>query len=308
MSDEPRAGRARETPPIRLTARRIYILPTRYGLVFFGMLAAMVLGAANYQNNLAFLLAFLLAGMALVSLLHTHRNLNGVTVTGITAAPVFAGRRARYRILLDAGEPPRSAIRVSLDGTGVLADLPAGRETAVEVARPTTRRGVQRPVRLTLSTRHPLGLFRAWAVATPEAACLVYPRPFASALPMTAGGRSDGARAGTRPGAEDFQGLAAYQPGDLPQHIHWKGFARGQGVFTKRFADPAGGGGLFDWFVVPEADPEKKIGMLCHAVLEAERRKTAYGLRLPGRLIPAASGHRQRHRCLEALARMPVPA
>lgn len=302
-------GTGRQTPPLRLDRRRIYLLPTRYGWLFLLLLAAMLLGATNYQNNMAFLLTFLLAGLALVSLLHCQRNLSGLTVATITAAPVFAGRPALYRIRLDPADQTRSAVRLTLDGVHArLQDLSPEAENTVEIPLPTTGRGLQRPERLVVSSRYPLGLFRAWAPLRPEAECLVYPRPLPSALPMGPGPEGEGNDTVARPGTEDFEGLAAYQPGDQPQHIHWKGIARGQGVFTKRFAAAAGGAGLFDWFAVPETDPERKIGMLCHAVLEAERRKADYGLRLPGTVIRPAVGVRHRHRCLEALARIPAAA
>ena len=44
------AGRA------EIGARRIYILPTRYGLIFATLLFLMLLGSVNYANNPAHLL------------------------------------------------------------------------------------------------------------------------------------------------------------------------------------------------------------------------------------------------------------
>jgi len=78
-----------------LGTRQIYILPTRHGLLFTLVLVALALAAINYSNALAYLLTFLLASMAVVSLLHTQRNLLKlhVSVAGSTArrsrSPVF---------------------------------------------------------------------------------------------------------------------------------------------------------------------------------------------------------------------------
>jgi len=63
---------------LTLDHRRIYIFPNRHGLLFLVVLGAMLLGAVNYNNNLAFLLVFLLGGITLVGLLHTYRNLYGL--------------------------------------------------------------------------------------------------------------------------------------------------------------------------------------------------------------------------------------
>ena len=43
-------------------AQRIYILPTRYGMIYATLVFLMLLGAVNYGNNPAHLLTFLLAG------------------------------------------------------------------------------------------------------------------------------------------------------------------------------------------------------------------------------------------------------
>ena len=47
---------------------RVYILPTGVGLVFGIMGFAMLLGSMNYNNNLSFVLTFLLAGLGFVSM------------------------------------------------------------------------------------------------------------------------------------------------------------------------------------------------------------------------------------------------
>ena len=47
--------------PKRLDRHRIYVLPTGFGLFLAALLAVMLLGALNYNNNPALLLA-LLAG------------------------------------------------------------------------------------------------------------------------------------------------------------------------------------------------------------------------------------------------------
>ena len=292
--------------PLTLDRRRIYILPTGQGLVFLLMLGAMLLGAVNYQNNLAFLMTFLLAGVALASLIHCFRNLIGITVSAISPTPVFAGQTARFAIRLAPGAQPRFAIQLALsETTAGPCDLTAHMEAGLEIGLVAERRGLMQPDRLVVFTRYPMGLFRAWAPLQPQVACLVYPSPLASSLPLGQSSAADGNARRQPAQTDDFQGFTPYQPGDLPRHIHWKGYARGQGLYTKRFAATTGGDGLLDWFAVSAPDRESRIGILCHAVLNAERRKTAYGLRLPDRLIRPAVGLGHRHRCLEALACMP---
>ena len=59
--------RGPEVLPVQLDRHRIYILPTASGLFFGLLLGTMLLGALNFNNNPALLLALLLAGTALAN-------------------------------------------------------------------------------------------------------------------------------------------------------------------------------------------------------------------------------------------------
>ena len=76
--------------------QRLYIFPTRHGLVYAVMLAVMLLGAINYTNNMAYMLTFMLGSLFMVCMLHTYRNLRGLIVTVSEARPAFC---RRYRAL-----------------------------------------------------------------------------------------------------------------------------------------------------------------------------------------------------------------
>jgi hypothetical protein len=77
--------------PLTLDRRRIYILPTRFGVLYAFALFAMLLASMNYNNSLGFGLTFLLGSLALVAMLHCHRNLSGLVVEGVTAGDSFEG-------------------------------------------------------------------------------------------------------------------------------------------------------------------------------------------------------------------------
>src|SRR3972149_647551 len=85
--------RGPETGVIVLGQRRIFILPTRHGLVFAAMLVLMLTGSINYTLSLGFVLTFLLAAMGVNSILHTFRNLAGLRISPGRAQPVY-GRGA----------------------------------------------------------------------------------------------------------------------------------------------------------------------------------------------------------------------
>ncbi|MGA8709445.1 MAG: hypothetical protein WB646_20930, partial [Steroidobacteraceae bacterium] len=85
-----RSRQGEDRAPLTLQPRRIYILPTRAGIVAVLALLVMFLAAMNYQNSLALLLCFLLAGTALVSMYECHATLAGLTVSSAQIESAFA--------------------------------------------------------------------------------------------------------------------------------------------------------------------------------------------------------------------------
>ena len=96
--DTARRRQGADAHAIALKRRRIYILPTRFGVAFAAMVFAMLLGSLNYGASLGFALTFLLMGLGLVVMHHCHNNLLGATIKFLGAAPVFAGERAEFKI------------------------------------------------------------------------------------------------------------------------------------------------------------------------------------------------------------------
>ncbi|MFO7592530.1 MAG: DUF58 domain-containing protein [Pseudomonadota bacterium] len=293
-----------EHGPVTLGRRRVYIIPTRSGVIFALVLLAMLIGAINYQNSLAFALTFLLTGLAVVSMIHAVRNLYGLQLHGGQPRPVFAGASARFPLNLDnRGGPARYALKVMMDDhPPITLDLSQDGGQWIELPRHAPHRGYLGAGRITLYTRYPLGLFHAWSYVTLSMRCLVYPRPDDSrGLPHETqqeyGSVGDQGR-----GSDDFTSLRTYHPGDSLRHVHWKALAREQGLMTKEF-----GGGIteelwLEWERLGNLGHEARLSRLCRQVLEADRLGLAYGLRLPGIELPIGHGDSHRRRCLETLA------
>jgi uncharacterized protein (DUF58 family) len=101
---------------------------------------------------------------------------------------------------------------------------------------------------------------------------------------------------------DDFAGLRDYVPGEPQRHIDWKAVARGRPLMTKEFAAETKGAVSLDFFEVRLADVEEKLSQLTLWVIEAERARQPYGLRLPGLEISPALGQMHFHSCLRALS------
>ena len=290
---------------IVLVQRRVYILPTRQGLMFAAVLLVMLTGSINYTLGLGFVLTFLLFALAMNAMIHTFRNLANLRVTGGRARPVFAGDTAHFLVHLDnSSDTERYAIGLTRDGTSnTFVDLPARSSVPAMAAVPAPRRGPLRPGRLTLFTRYPLGLYRAWSHLDLDLHCMVYPRPAFPALPLPPAAASSGTGAQSGRGQEDFAGLREYHAGDSPRHVAWKAAARDMGLLTKQFSGRAETQLWLDWAQLPgQMAVEERLSHLARWVLDAHAAGLAYGLRLPGRTVDLAAGEAQRETCLEALA------
>ena len=284
-------------------ARRIYILPTRYGFMYAALLFLMLLGAVNYGNNPGHLLTFVLGALGGNAIYLTWRNLRGLRLVCQGTAPVFAGQTARFVVELNADGRERPAIQLAFrESEPVLLDLRADDANALrELELPAPLRGEHSPGRLTVSTQYPLGLFRAWCHVACERPLLVYPTPGETWLvPGNAdGSTSDGA---SGPGSEDFAGLRSYQRGDQRSQIDWKSYARDRGMNTRLFSGQATSPRWLDWKDAPGADTEARLSALTRAVLDADGRCQLFGLKTPFGVIAPASGVAHRHRCLRHLA------
>lgn len=299
----------RAEPPadgaIRLTHRRIYIVPNRRGLGLGLLLVIQWLAAINYGNNLAFILTFLLTAVAVVGMLHAYRNLAHLLVRLGRSAPVFAGDAASLALTL---ENPVPLMRYGLWLKAKLAEplrVAVAPETSAvaELHVRTERRGWLEVGTITLSSEFPLGIFSAWSPLRFRARVLVYPGPAPNRLPFpVTAGQGLGAH---RQGPEDFHGFHAYQPGDSLRHLYWKGIAKGQQPQIKRYTAEEADSLHFDWEATPGTEVETRLSRLCRWILDADAAGLRYGLSLPGTRIATGSGAEHSHRCLEALALFP---
>lgn len=299
-------GAAPAESRILLDRRRIYIVPSRAGLALAVTLLLMLAGSINYNLGLGYVLTFLLAGLGLVGMLHTWRNLAGLAFASGRTAPAFVGEHVIWRVVAD-NPSGLSRHRVTLAferAPAIVVDVPARTGDTADAAEPAKVRGKLRPGRLRIESRWPLGLFRAWAWANLDLATLVYPRPEAGAPPLPPAHPQPGHSGRHARGEDDFAGLRGYRPGDAPGRIAWKTAAHGEALMTKQFEGGDGGSLLWlDRSTLPrELDEERALSRLTAWVLAADTARLRYGLRLGAAEIPPDTGAAHRTRCLEVLA------
>ena len=300
-------GEGPESGPIHLVQRRVYIFPSKRGLFFAVAGLVMLVGALNYNNSLGFLLVFLLASLSIVAILHTYRNLLHLKINVGNIAPVFCGDIVRVPVILDNNHyPNRYSIRLDFPGGQTLfTDIVSNHWIRVEPTLRSSKRGRHQLDRFTVSTIFPLGLFKAWSHAQFKTQYLVYPTPDKQhELPRESLFHFN-LTGDTGNGCDDFAGLRNYQQGDSLRHVHWKTYAREQGMYTKQFGGDRAEELWLDWETLSDLETEDRLSRLTRWVLDADAKQYNYGLRLPDQQIELGHGPAHRHRCLEALALYP---
>ena len=278
--------------------------PTRYGWLFIVALAGMLLGSINYNNNLGFLFTFLLGSMALVSVVHTYRNIRGIVVDTIRAQPVFETQNAVFEVTLQPSARKKIALRFRLgesQETGLDIAPDAGVQFSVVMS--AHQRGRISLKKLHVTSEYPFGLFRFSRTIPVMSDCLVYPKP----VPLHQLSMQDllgahSSREAASSHVDDFKGLRAFQNGDARQHIFWKAFSKGQGLLVKEFMGNTSPEICLKWDKIGSKRIEEKLSILCAMVLKAHSMKLVYGISLPGQTISPHRGIQHKHACLRALA------
>lgn len=321
------ASRSPRRDQITLNQRNLYIVPSRAGWGFAAVFLVLLLASINEQVNLGYALSFLLGGTALSAVYLTHGNLQGVSLRLLNARSVHAGqvlrvgvvlsnqhrRRGRWGLWLTAG---RRAPEGTTEGPGCprSAELQPGSDCAIELDVATAQRGWLTLPRITIETRYPLGLLRAWAYWRPQTRVVVWPAldPLAPPVPDTAQPSHEAAALSAHP-ADMPDGLRDYRRGDPVRWIAWKksshAMASGTGLVTREPHAGQRADRVLDFERSPglaALPTEARLSRLATWLLQCEQAAAAggptYGLSLPGTTLPCHAGAAHLRQCLDTLA------
>jgi uncharacterized protein (DUF58 family) len=294
-----------------LNRRNILIIPTSQGMLLVVAALVVMIAAVNYENSLAFGLAFMMVSLFLVSMFHGFNNLNGLQLSAMPCSPVFCGEDAAFQVVLNCEDRRRpEALELYFLGSTVSsAGMGNGLQEQVSIFLPTERRGECLAPKLYVRSRFPTGLFNTWSVVNLQMRCLVYPKPVSVPLRQVLDGSGSGGESTqVRNGSEDFYGFRSFIPGDSLKQVAWKNVARGQGMLVKQFVDSIDERLWLDWDMFFGFSPEERLSRLCFCVLQLAGSGATYGLKLPELEISPDSGKQHKLRVLQVLALFGLPA
>lgn len=294
---------------LRLGLRSLYILPTRFGLLWLAGGSLLLLVAIQSQRNGPLLLSFLMLGLWLLALHLTQFNLQGLELEALAPGGGFAGETLAYPLLCRS-RCQRDGIQLGLAGSAATPQPIAAGESVLSVPWRAERRGLQTPGRLRLQTTAPLGLFVCWTLWEPPRPQPVYParRPGPVAETPWPASREISAISANQfaAGSDDWDDLRPHRPQDGLARLAWKSLAQGRGRQTKTFAAATPAVGLLT--PAPGLPPERALEHLSAEIWRRSKAGEAYGLALGSTQLAPITGPDHRDRCLLALALAPSAA
>lgn len=288
-----------------LKPRQIYILPTRWGILYAVMLLLLLVGSINYSISLGYYVTFLLASLGNMAMLHAWRNLVYLQASIQPASPVFAGSIAQVAIQLsDTKNRARYTIAAQFDGNAMVTeDIASNSRQIFLTPLQTHQRGWQTLPRIKLHTEFPLMLFHAWAYVDNPQKVLVYAKPSSHNIaPPVSNADQTGGKSHVAKGDEDFDGHKTYQVGDAPSRVDWKASSKGIGMLSKQYSGNGNATLFLDWAATNGLAFEARISQLTQWVTEAHQAQQHFGLNLPNLTLPPNNSLAHYHEALKALA------
>ena len=277
----------------------IYILPSKSGWLFILSLLAILSGAINYNNSLAYLLCFFLSSLGFIAMLLTHNNIKNITIYPKYTTATFPGNEIEYHFCARTTD---NAPHIALETNNKVFSLSDSDETEFSIKEKAKKRGKQRSGRFKLFSEFPLGLFHAWAQVQIDNQVIIYPKPIKYNVNISNFNQGN-KQALITDGDDDFSGVRNFKKGDSPKSLAWKTIARTRQLYTKEFTSDSSDTLIFDFDKLDHiSNTEERLSILCELILQASKQQLTYGLKVKTTLINPGMGESHRHKCLTALA------
>lgn len=302
------AKRAPRDDNATLNLRNVYIFFSREGLLFVLLLIITFIAGVNYGNNLVLGLCFYLISVWLISFHVTFAHVSGLQVRLLEVTMAEAGKPVWVTLqLLSNSRHPRRQLSIGFDAQGKYSQdkdltnkssvngpldvmqttvlLPRLEdEQIIRLPVATYSRGKLELPRLHIKTVYPLGIMRAWSYVYFARPAWVYPQPEAfewQARYLSANSTDLPTGGQFTQGQDDFERLDNHVAGESLARVSWAHVARGQGMFTKHFADPVGYEQHLAYEDMPAQAHEQKLAQLTYGVLALSKLEVPFQLQLP---------------------------
>jgi uncharacterized protein (DUF58 family) len=296
-----------------LNQRNLYIVPSKGGWGYAGVVLVLLLAAINEQLNLGYALAFLLGGVGLSGMSRSHGNLRGLRLSLGSLEGVHAGQTLSIPVLLDATTHPHGCWGVVIEAPGqppTLTEVAAGHQQLVHVQLQGATRGWLSLPRVRILSRYPLGLFSVWGYWRPAQPLLIWPALETQPPPLPTMDGGDEATGVSQPlsSGQDEQ-LREWRQGDSLRQVAWKKsatrLASGLSPVSRDGTERVRHDRWLRWDDTIGLNPEARLSRLAAWLVLAEQEAQLdagpYGLKMPGQTLPCSLGPAHLKACLDLL-------
>ena len=306
-------------PLVRLTHKNIYIFPNLAGFGYLLLCVLLWVMAVNYQNNLIYILLFVLLCVFVVTILHSFANIRGLTVSAMGETLGATGSVQGVPICVDT-DHCEDVVLGFRDNPSTRLTLYPKRAEQAEFTLPLTMpvRGRHDLPRLWIKSHYPLGLFTTWARVSLKSSVFAYPLPLAcqwpQAMAATPEDEQDQPKLTCPKQAVGHLGDVLYQfrpfhGADKPSQIFWPAYARGAGLVVADYREEVPQSvshQTLDYQMFAQAYPtathEMCLSYLCFWLLKRFREGHPVNLLLPHQQVLDIRETAQLNMALKALA------
>ena len=271
-------------------------------MAFAAMALVVFFMAVGYSNNLIYIFVFLLISLGITSAFVTNQNIKNINVANAKVLDAFVNEEGR--IVLDIRNESTKPCW-DLEFTHGKKNPLQGKISLTEktpkefsyIFKPT-QRGWQKLERLTLQSRFPFQLLRAWKYYVHADDILIYAEKIGDTqFPQEAFADDALSNAGL------FRDHRSFQPSDSVNRIDWRASARRQSLHVKNYEEAEKPVLSFNWEQTQHLeDFEKRISQLTLWVDQAYIRGHDFSLKIGKTVLPQMKDYQHRCVCLEALA------
>lgn len=258
--------------------------------------------AIGFANNLIYLLTFLLISISVTAMVLANQNIAQLKIVKVRFPESFAEEPSDIQVSLESQNSARTLweLEFRVNGKDIPIDKKALLNGSLEVLLSwiPAKRGWQKIPKVSVKSRYPFGLFRAWQRYRAQEDVLVFAaRKGTSNWPLGNGGESDPSSVGV------FKEHREYQSSDSWRRIDWKVSARRQEVFIKTYEEDEDRILNFHWVQTRGLqETEERISQLALWIDLAYRRELQYSLFVGVHKIPVGSGREHYLKCQTLLA------
>lgn len=280
-----------------ITKKKIYIIPTKLGIVFTGIMFAIFLIGLSYGNNLTLSVSFILFTYFVIQMLVTHKNISLIRPATISFTNDDSHKDIQCSINLEVMIFANNYV-LELNND-VKIDLNSNQYSLSGPFQGI--RGKYSDDKIKISNTAQAGLFYAWRFYSISYSFYIYPSPVCYRLPSSYRNQE----AEQFNSNNEFSHYIPYIDGFPSKRLNWKIFAKTDQLYLKYFI----GHNLLEielnFYDLP-GPAELRLSYLSYLIENIFKKKMKWSLVLPNEVINNCHGYTDYIRCKKILSEAKV--